>query len=275
MMMRLVLRSLIFGSVLVVCLADFAAACGPDTDCRVGDRSYRIRMPADHDGVMPVGAIVFAHGYRGSAAGIMASDSLAAVASELGVALIAAKSAGDDWSIPGAPSLGSIDGIDELAYFDAMLEDAGKRFPIDQDSLMATGFSAGGMMVWNLACHRSLRFAAFAPISGTFWVPLPETCERPVASIIHIHGDADPIVPLAGREVDDARQGDVEAALAMYAEFGRFGPAASRNRGGLRCLHRMNEAGDALGFCKYSGGHVFDAAFVDTAWRAFVEAGKL
>ena len=140
-------------------LATPATACGPDTDCMIGDRFYRIRMPVGHDGAARIGAIIFAHGYRGTAAGVMRSQGLATVASDLGVALIAVKSAGDDWSIPGAPAMGSIAGVDELAYFDRVVADATARFPIDADRLMVSGFSAGGMMVWTLACHRSQHFA--------------------------------------------------------------------------------------------------------------------
>ena len=36
-----------------------ALACGPDTDCMLGQRHYRIAMPDGHDGTTKVGAIVF------------------------------------------------------------------------------------------------------------------------------------------------------------------------------------------------------------------------
>ena len=51
-------------------LAGPALACGPDTDCMLGDRHYRIAMP-EGQSTDPVGAVVFAHGYRGSAAAVM------------------------------------------------------------------------------------------------------------------------------------------------------------------------------------------------------------
>ena len=35
-----------------------AWACGTTTDCEIGDRIYRIKMPDGHDGVTPVGAII-------------------------------------------------------------------------------------------------------------------------------------------------------------------------------------------------------------------------
>ncbi len=255
--------------------AGTAFARGPDTDCRLGDRTYRIRMPAGYGGGKPIGAIVFAHGYRGSAAQVMANAGLAQVAAELGVALIAAKSAGDDWSLPGAPWSVNKPKFDELAYFDRLVADVARRFPIDEKRLMASGFSAGGMMVWTLACHRSTQFAAFAPIAGTFWQPEPKTCTTPPASLIHIHGDQDRIVPLKGRKIGDTRQGDVPQVIKMYARYGAFGPPQLSNGGGLRCADRRNPRGHILNFCQFSGGHWLRPDHVRRAWKRFEAAGRL
>jgi polyhydroxybutyrate depolymerase len=256
-------------------LSASAVACGPTSDCVIGERHYRIRMPDGHDGNSKIGAIVIVHGYRGHAAQAMQHRDLTERASRLGVALIAVKAAGNDWAIPGAPSVGAVKGVDELAYFDRVLADAAARFPIDRARLMVSGFSAGAMMVWNLACYRSGSFAGFMPVAGTFWRPQPETCPGPVASIIHVHGDADPIVPLEGRTVQDAQQGVVADALAMYANVGNFGPPGRKIFGELSCEDRIGRHNSLMRFCLFAGGHNFRAAHVETAWHMFVEANKL
>ena len=151
-----------------------AQACGPDSDCEIGDRNYRIYLPEGFGADGPGGAIVYSHGYKGSSKGTMRNQSLRRVADELGVALIAGNDAGDDWSLPGAPSPNYKPEIDEIAYYRAVIADATTRFPIDPDRLLATGFSAGGMMTWNLACDAGDLFAGFAPIAGTFWAPVPD-----------------------------------------------------------------------------------------------------
>lgn len=252
-----------------------AAACGPESDCKIGDRHYRIRMPTDHDGKASIGAIVFSHGYTGNARQAMQSKGFAAMAAKMNVAIISGKSAYLDWSLPGAPSKGTRKKIDELAYWDRVLDDAAQRFPIDRKRLLATGFSAGGMMVWNLACHRSHQFAGFAPIAGTFWDPVPETCTTPPASIIHIHGDNDPTVPLLGRPIGNTRQGEVPKALKMYSEYGRFRPAGPFVEKSLRCDLKKNSGGHVLNFCLYKGGHSFYIAHIRQAWNMLVKAGKL
>ncbi|WP_298360351.1 prolyl oligopeptidase family serine peptidase [uncultured Litoreibacter sp.] len=267
--MRLI--SLIFASL----LATPALSCGPDTDCALGERHYRIAMPDGHDGTTAVGAIVFAHGYRGSARGIMRNQNLRRMVSDMGLALIAVKSASDDWVLPNSPRRKDVDGSVEFNYMDAVIADASSRFAIDTDRMMMTGFSAGGMMTWNMACHRPDMFAGFVPISGTFWLEAPAECAGPVANVIHIHGDDDPTVPLAGRPIADTHQGDVMEALDMYAAYGGFGPSATRNTERLACKDRSNPAGDILNFCMFEGGHSFRSEYVKFGWETFAGSGKL
>ena len=259
----------------IVTMTGAASACGPDTDCVLGDRHYRIAMPEGHDGATPVGAIVFAHGYRGSAQGVMRNGGLRRLVSDMGLALIAVKSAADDWVIPNAPRRKGEDGSVEFDYFEAVIADASARFTIDADRMMMTGFSAGGMMVWNLACSRPDMFAGFVPISGTFWLEPPADCALPATSVIHIHGDADPTVPLAGRPIADTHQGDVAESLAMYSRFGEFGAGAERKTDTLDCKEQRNEAGEMLSICMFSGGHSFRSEFVKFGWATLAGMNKL
>lgn len=250
-------------------------ACGSDTDCMVGERSYRIVMPERHDGVSKVPVIAYAHGYQGSAAGVMRNGSLRGLASDLGAALLAFNSAGGSWILPNHPRQMDSDGAAEFAYVDAVLADAAERFSLDTDRIMATGFSGGGMLVWNLACARSGRFAGFAPVSGTFWLKPPTTCTAPVTNIVHIHGDRDKVVPLDGRPIGPTKQGEVSEALALYKDFGRFGTPEDNTYGSLRCEERSNTEGKLLEFCLFPGGHSFRTEHVRHAWQRLVDAGQL
>jgi polyhydroxybutyrate depolymerase len=256
-------------------LASPAWACGPSTDCEIADRTYRIAMPDGHDGTSRVGAIVFSHGYRGSAAGLMRNRNLRRAVSDMGLAFIALKSKDDDWVLPNAPRHMDSDGEVEFSYVDAVLDHAEANFAIDRDKLMASGFSAGGMMTWNLACHRSASFAGFAPISGTFWLKAPETCKAPVTSIIHIHGNDDPTVPLTGRPIGPTHQGDVSEALAMYDIFGDFTPTETSFTDRLSCSNSANKDGEILSFCIFEGGHSFRSEYLKFAWETLEKAGRL
>jgi len=246
-----------------------AAACGPESDCVLGDRTYRIALP---DGEGPFGAIVFMHGYRGTAAGVMRNEGLREVARELGVALVAPKSGGEDWLIRNAPRKGFGDDSRELVFFDALLDDLAARFPVDPGRILATGFSAGGMMTWTLACHRGERFAAFMPIAGTFWAPIPRTCPGAPVEVLHIHGTQDTVVPIAGRPIADTRQGDVREAVAMFREAGGYAPA----EGGLdapetlSCEVAQAAGGERLALCLHGGGHSVSAQWLRFGYAALV-----
>lgn len=261
--------------VLSLFLTPPAPACGPDSDCMVGDRTYRIAMPGDHDGSTPVGALIWAHGYRGSAAGAMRNGSLRRMVSDAGLALIAAQGIDGSWDLPNGPRTMDSTGAAEFAYFDAVLADAGSRFGLDRDRIVAAGFSAGGMMVWNLACLHPAPFAGFVPMSGTFWLKPPATCAAPATSIVHIHGDADRTVPLDGRPIGPTRQGKVSDALALYRDFGRFGGARDRTAGDLSCRVEANPTGEILEFCRFDGGHSFRTEHLSHGLDALRAAGRL
>lgn len=242
-------------AVLLVLAASPAAACGADSDCRVGDRSYRLYLP---DGAGPMGAFLFAHGYRGSGAGTMDNAALRRLADDLGMAFVALDSAGPDWAIPHTPQAPGREENLELGYVAEVLDDLPRQFDLDPDRVVASGFSAGGMLTWTLACGMSERFAGFVPMSGTFWAPVPGDCPAPPASLVHIHGTGDPTVPPEGRPIGGARQGDLAEALAMYRAHGGFGaPETGPGPDGMTCTRERSPAGPILAVCSFAGGHSF------------------
>ncbi len=253
--------------------ATAAAACGKDSDCFIGERTYRIYMP--ESAAPGSGAIIFAHGYRGAPSGTMRNKAFLALADELGVALVAPKAYADDWRIPGVPADPGADGQVELDFFDALVIDLGRRFGIDTGHLLMTGFSAGGMMTWQLACDRPDLFAGFAPISGTFWAPVPDHCSGKAVDLIHTHGTSDKIVPIGGREIGPTRQGDVMTALAMLTADGGYGAPESFAEDGLDCTDRVSPDGRLLEFCTHPRGHDFRVAYVRRAWLKLLDRGSL
>lgn len=270
--MRL-LPLLIVGFAIV--LAAPAQACGVNTDCRIGDRIYRIYMPDSR--AEPKGALIYAHGYRGSAKGAMRSQPLKRLADELGVALVATKSASEDWLIPGVPENPAETGAKEFEYYDALIDRLESRHLIDRDKLVVAGFSAGGMMVWNLACHRGQSFAGFIPIAGTFWDPVPQSCPSKPVNLIHVHGLKDRIVPLGGRAIKTTRQGDVPTALKRAAEAGAFGEETDVEGmpTGLACKRRENAEGKILVFCTHPGKHSMKMLYLRIAWSMLQDAGAI
>jgi len=259
--------------ILAVIGAGSARACGPESDCRTGARHYRIALP---EGAQPpLGAIVYAHGYRGSAAGVMRNGGLRRMAAEENLALIALDSRDRDWVIPHAPGHPDTDGAKEFAYVGAVLDDAARRFDIDPDRVLGAGFSSGAMLMWTLACAMPERFAGFVAVAGTFWQGPPESCATPVASLVHIHGESDPTVPLEGRAIRETVQGDVRAALAMYRRIGGFRPAQAPQPEGLSCDSWRNAGDEILDFCVHPGGHSLRTGYITFGLERLRAAGRM
>lgn len=240
-----------------------ALACGPDTDCAIGERTYRIDLP---DGA--TGALIFAHGYKGTAEGTMRNRGLRAAAHAAGLAFVAADAGEDaDWQIPNVPRNRDNDGSREMTYFDALIDDLVTRHGLRRDQIIMSGFSAGGMVTWELACKRGDRFRAFIPVSGTFWAPIPETCPTRPRALVHVHGMSDPVVPLAGRPIADTHQGDVHDALDLAVRTMGVGPARDIVVDDLDCNEQDAEDGAMLVFCTHPGGHSIRSAWLAAALR--------
>lgn len=248
-------------------LATPATACGPDTDCVLGERTYRI---SKSEGA--TGAFVFMHGWRGTAAGIMRNRALRDAAAKQGFALVAPQSVGIDWSIPNAPRGQR---FDEMPFFDALVDDLVENHGIRRDRVVAGGFSAGGMMTWNLACERSATFAGFVPISGTYWGGPPGSCSGPVPNIVHIHGTKDATVPFGGRAIADTRQGDVAASFAQMRARTRYRAAETLREGRLDCTGERDDGGKLLMLCLHGGGHDMPAEFATFGLRVLRELTPL
>ena len=91
-----------------------------------------------------------------------------------------------------------MEGIDDVGFAEAVLEDVMRRQAIDADRIYGTGFSNGAFMCYRLAFERPDFFAAIAPVSGVLGIdPLPGV-ELPPIPVIHFHGEQDQFVAYAG-----------------------------------------------------------------------------
>ena len=247
-----------------------AAACGATSDCGVASGTYRISLP--DGGAKSIGAIVFAHGYQGSAKGTMKNTSLLKMASDRGVALIALDAGADDWNIPNAPGESTAP-RDEMAYLDAVMADAEAQFNVDPARVVITGFSAGGMFVWNVICARGDRYAGYIPYSGTFWKGPPASCPALAQNVIHVHGTADTTVPMQGRAIGSTRQGDVREVLSMYRGDKGFSADGDYAIADMACSHAANAAGIRLDLCLFDGKHSFTSERLGAAYDMLMPKG--
>ena len=250
--------------------ASAAPACGPYSPCAVETGHYLVRTPAGWDGKSALPVAVYFHGWRGQAAAMMADANAERVFTELGVLLVAPQGLDDTWELPPF----NRGRRDEFAFVAAVMADVARRFPIDRSRQMATGFSQGGSFVWYLACDAAVRFTAYVPFAGSFWQPIPASCSRGPVNLLHIHGVADPMVPIKGRRVGGGYvQGDVFQGLAILRKTNACNsPHVEENRqlaGGtpVACqLDKTCASGRRLEACFHAGEHLVDSTWYESAW---------
>lgn len=246
---------------------------GVDAPCEIASGQYRIVMPeTDGDGAVP--ALMFLHGWGGSGQGVLRMGGLVATALARGYAVIApdglprASGRGLSWGFhPRRPGP-----RDEIAFLQAVRDDAVARHGIDPARVVLGGFSIGGSMTSYVACAAPDAFAAYVPVAGAFWVPVPENCAGPV-TLLHTHGWTDPVVPLEGRILRGSGDGvfaqaDVWQAMQVWRAAGGCPPNADTHAETGRFLRRdwtRCAAGGRLGFALHAGGHAVPLGWTEMA----------
>lgn len=189
---------------------------------RLDQRFYLIDLPEK-----PTGAVIVAlHGAGGNPANFAKVSGLSEAALPLGYAVIFPAGVEAEgrrtWNALYCCGEAAAAGVDDLAFLDSVMADAGERFGLDTGRLYLTGMSNGAMLAETYAILRDVR--AVAGVSGT--LDLSQAPARPVP-LLHIHGRADPVVPYdggLGRNLT-AEFTPVEDLIAAFvAAFGNLSP---------------------------------------------------
>ncbi len=260
------LRSFLFALAALLAppaVAQDPARCGQLEPCRLeGGGEYRVVPPTDWDGRTPIGIFVFFHGHRASAAEMVAYRDLVSAVHRLGFLLVAPQGLDDSWSTTGSPGEGR---RDEMRFVSGLLDDLERRIPVDRRRIVGSGFSQGASVVWEIACRGDGRFRAFLPIAGVWWRPMPTACSAPPRPMLHIHGMADPVMPMEGRSLRERwRQGDVREAFAtMRRLHSCSGAPTAGRRGELACsFDDACGSRQPLALCLHDGDHHTNPAWL-------------
>lgn len=126
-----------------------------------------------------------------------------------------------------------VDDVDFLAEVVASLRQRGAG------RISVVGFSNGAMMAYRFACARPELVDTVGIVSGTLEVP---ACAGPIRAL-HLHGEKDTAVPLAGADYSERLQ----AYLRPVATIPGAAPGSTITIRRLRGFpHRWTEAGDAV-----------------------------
>lgn len=161
-------------------------------------RTYRVHVPGGLAGPAPL--VVMLHGGGGSGAQVEQQTGLTATADQEGFMVAYPDGSGRSklltWNAGTCCGYARDQRVDDVSFIRAMLDAVAAEFRVDPARVYVTGFSNGAMMAYRLGCELTDRITAIAPVSGALNIE-PCTPSRPL-SVLHIHGDADQNVPIAG-----------------------------------------------------------------------------
>ncbi|UWR03165.1 polyhydroxybutyrate depolymerase [Ruegeria conchae] len=239
-----------------------ALDCGDKTkSCKIETGEYHIVLPDDWQGGP---AVMHLHGYGGTGEKIVGNTAFVEEFTKRGYAFIAPTAL--PW-LDGKPTDWSVrDGWNTYPRSDArflreVLADAALHANVNVGRVLLTGFSRGGSMAWEVACHAPDLALGYAPASGGFWLPATEDCLKPV-HLLHTHGFADKVVPLEGRAIHSEEfdvtitQADIWQGLSMWRQENKCPPNAAHHEmtEGL-WRKRWNCEYGSLEIILHDGGH--------------------
>ena len=201
--------------VLILLLAVVAVPALAETVTLADGRWYRVDLPPDPTGA-PV--ILGLHGGGGNPDQFARNSGLSQPALSAGYAVI--YPAGTSrrglglltWNAGACCAHAAMVQIDDMAFLDAVITDAVRRFGLDAERVYLTGMSNGAMMAERYAAARPGNVKAVAGVSGTLDERFRVSGPVP---LLHIHGTADDHVPYLG--------GKGEASITRSVTFASVG----------------------------------------------------
>jgi polyhydroxybutyrate depolymerase len=162
-------------------------------------RGYRLYAPATADRARRLPLVLVLGGVGDSADSMANATGFDREADAGGFIVVYAEGVRLNWAAGFCCSGPDSNSVDDVGFFNHLLDQLESVLPVDPSRIYATGVSAGAMMAYRLACEDANRIAGIGSVAGTM---LFATCHptRPV-SVIEIHGTVDPLVPFDGGEV--------------------------------------------------------------------------
>lgn len=238
-----------------------ADGCGAGGRCEVEGGYYLAAPPPGWDGESPLPLVVYFHPWNSSPESAFRNTAMLRAVHRRGALFVAPYARTGYWRQIGAGRAEG--GRDEDAYVRAVMADVAARWPVDRARSLASGFSRGASMVWNVACYAGELFRAYAPIAGGFWHSTPETCPSGPVNMRHIHGTSDGEV--AFDTVGIYNSMPVPEGLDLYRRLNGCAAAepAPSTDARLECDRWSGcTSGRVLELCLHGGGHSIPAEWV-------------
>ncbi|KAL1868457.1 hypothetical protein Daus18300_005890 [Diaporthe australafricana] len=190
------------------CLLSHEVTLEQTINVQMGDRRYLLWFPINYQPMTPAPLVLSYHGGTRVAEAQQNLDLLSTAYFNQDYIMVYPNGVNETWE--GVPDVDT----DDVGFTRSILDDLESQYCIDTDRIYATGKSQGGGFVGVLACDEGLsqRIAAFAPVSGAFYVSedifgdecdpetVPLECDagRDDIPILNFHGLADDTIAYYG-----------------------------------------------------------------------------
>lgn len=167
-------------------------------------RNYLLYVPQSYDPNTATPVVLALHGRGASSVNQARSSGFNEVAEEEGFIVVYPQAYDPDledpvWNYLLGTTIVSKESWNDDDFLDMLIDDLAQDLNIDMSRLYVTGLSNGGYMTNRLACTRSDRYAAFAPVAGAAPFGLVQLCEGASHSpYMLVQGTADTISPWTG-----------------------------------------------------------------------------
>lgn len=188
--------------------SDAAASAGADLDTRTLEaggetRTYHVMLPDDYDPAVATPVVLALHGGGGNGARLDRSTrgQFREQADRLDWIVVFPEGVNHGWNDGREATAEPRRGVDDVAFFAALIDRLATDHGIDTTRVYATGISNGAFMSIRLGLELSDRIAAVAAVTGNLQkVHESKTPARPMP-ILFMNGTEDPLVPFDGGQV--------------------------------------------------------------------------
>lgn len=108
--------------------------------------------------------------------------------------------------------------VDDVAYFDAIVDDVSAKYKVDKKRVFVVGHSNGGFMAHRLACDRASRVAGIVALAGDNYLDGTKCKPTEHVAILQVHGDADETILYTGGSTSEGMYPSAHASVATWAQ---------------------------------------------------------
>jgi polyhydroxybutyrate depolymerase len=152
------------------------------------ERSYLLQPATGLEPGDTSALVVVLHQEGGTPAGVAAETGLAGLR-EQGATLAYPAGVDSSWDAGACCGTPKENGVDDVAFLEAVFADAAEQAPIDPDRTALVGYSSGGMLTYRYVCDRPGTLAAAVVVSGSLESPCGEQITTP--DVLTVHGKSD------------------------------------------------------------------------------------